>query len=153
MKEDLKLMRGKVLTQNLINNSINKIKKYYINKGFYNVTVGYLTVTDTATANSENLIFNITKGKKVKIKEIIVKGRTKILNPKKTILNRKDTVYAVSNYKLKKSMKETKSKNFWRFSKSQNLLTRIMKMIRKTSSQNTMKLGIVMRESLAIQLI
>ena len=79
LKEDLKLMRGKVLTQNLINNSINNIKKFYINKGFYNVTVGYLTVTDTATANSENLIFNITKGKKVKIKEIIVKGRTKIL--------------------------------------------------------------------------
>ena len=57
----------------IINNSINKIKKFYINKGFYNVKVGYLTVTDTATANSENLIFNITKGKKVKIKEIIVK--------------------------------------------------------------------------------
>ncbi len=97
LKEDLKLMRGKVLTQNLINNSINKIKKFYVNKGFYNVSVGYLTITDTATANSENLIFNITKGKKVKIKEIIVKGRSKILNPKKTILNRKDTVYAVSN--------------------------------------------------------
>ncbi|MDA7728896.1 outer membrane protein assembly factor BamA [Flavobacteriales bacterium] len=117
LKEDLKLMRGKVLTQNLINNSINKIKKFYVNKGFYNVSVGYLTITDTATANSENLIFNITKGKKVKIKEIIVKGRSKILNPKKTILNRKDTVYAVSNYKLKKSMKETKSKNFWRIFK------------------------------------
>jgi len=117
LKEDLKLMRGKVLTQNLINNSINKIKKYFINKGFYNVSVGYLTVTDTTTANSESLIFNITKGKKVKIKEIVVKGRTKILNPKKTILNRKDTVYAVSDYKLKKSMKETKSKNFWRIFK------------------------------------
>ena len=31
LKEDLKLMRGKVLTQNLINNSINKIKKYFVN--------------------------------------------------------------------------------------------------------------------------
>ena len=43
LKEDLKLMRGKVLTQNLINNSINTIKKYYINKGFYNVIVDYFT--------------------------------------------------------------------------------------------------------------
>ena len=117
LKEDLKLMRGKVLTQNLINNSINKIKKYFVNKGFYNVSVSYLTITDTTTANSESLIFNITKGKKVKIKEIVVKGRSKILNTKKTILNRKDTVYAVSDYKLKKSMKETKSKNFWRIFK------------------------------------
>ncbi len=96
---------------------INKIFYNFINKGFYNVSVGYLTVTDTTAANSESLIFNITKGKKVKIKEIVVKGRTKILNPKKTILNRKDTVYAVSDYKLKKSMKETKSKNFWRIFK------------------------------------
>ena len=115
LKEDLKLMRGKVLTQNLINNSINKIKKYYINKGFYNVTVGYLTTKDTTTTNSENLIFNINKGKRVKIKEIIVKGRARVINPKKSFLNRKDTVYAVSNYKLKKSMKETKTKSFWRF--------------------------------------
>lgn len=117
LKEDLKLMRGKVLTQNLINNSINKIKKYFVNKGFYNVSVSYLTITDTTTANSESLIFKIAKGKKVKIKEIVVKGRSKIPNTKKTILNRKDTVYAVSDYKLKKSMKETKSKNFWRIFK------------------------------------
>ena len=43
---------------------------------------------DTETANSENLIFNITKGKKIKIKEIILNGRTKIVNTNKYILNR-----------------------------------------------------------------
>ena len=64
LKEDLKLMRGKVLTQNLISNSTNKIKDYYINKGFYNVIVGHETSVDTETTNSEKLIFNITKGKK-----------------------------------------------------------------------------------------
>jgi outer membrane protein insertion porin family len=122
LKEDLKLMRGKVLTQNLINNNIHAIKKYYINKGFYNVRVGYLTTTDTATANSENLIFNITKGGKVKIKEIIVKGRNEILNNNKTLLNRTDSIYAISNYKLKKSMKETKSKSFWRFWKASKFI-------------------------------
>ena len=122
LKEDLKLMRGKVLTQNLINNSINTIKKYYINKGFYNVIVDYFTTVDTTTANSENLIFNINKGKKIKIKEIIILGRSKILNNHKTLLNRKDTVYAVSDYKLKKSMKETKSKSFWRFWKTSKFI-------------------------------
>ena len=39
LKEDLKLIRGDILSQNLINNSINTIKKYYIEKGFYNVNV------------------------------------------------------------------------------------------------------------------
>ena len=115
LKEELKLMRGEVLTQNLINNSINAIKKYYINKGFYNTSVSYVTTTDTTTANSQDLIFNITKAEKVKIKEIIIKGRSEIINENKTILNRKDSIYAVSDYKLKKSMKETKSKSFWRF--------------------------------------
>lgn len=115
LKEDLKLMRGKVLTENLINNSINKIKKYYTDKGFYNVMIEHITTTDTSTANSKNLIFNINKGEKIKIKEIIVKGRAKIPNTSKSILNQKDSIYAISNYKVKKSMKETKSKNFWRF--------------------------------------
>ncbi len=122
LKEDLKLMRGKVLTQNLINNSIATIKRYYINKGFYNVKVKCLTKTDTTTANSENLIFNITKGEKIKIKNIIIKGRSKLINKNKTLLNRKDSIYALSNYKLKKSMKETKSKNFWRFWKTSKFI-------------------------------
>ena len=117
LKEDLKLMRGKILTQNIINNSINLIKTYYLNKGFLNVNVGYLTNIDTNSVNSKNLIFNITKGKKVKIKEIKINGRKKIVNINKTFLNRKDTVYAINNRKIKKSMKETKAKNWWRIFK------------------------------------
>ena len=122
LKEELKLMRGRVLTQNLINNSLNTINDYYINKGFYNVTVGYVTSTDTLAKNSEKLIFNISKGKKIKIKDIIVTGRSKILNLKKSLLNKQDSVYCVSNYSLKKSMKETKSKSFWRFWKTSKFI-------------------------------
>ena len=122
LKDELKLMRGRVLTQNLINNSLNTIKDYYINKGFYNVTVGYVTSTDTLAKNSEKLIFNISKGKKIKIKDIIVTGRSKILNLKKSLLNNQDSVYCVSNYNLKKSMKETKSKSFWRFWKTSKFI-------------------------------
>lgn len=122
LKEELKLMRGRVLTQSLINNSLNTIKDYYINKGFYNVTVGYVTSTDTLAKNSEKLIFNISKGKKIKIKDIIVTGRSKILNLKKSLLNNQDSVYCVSNYNLKKSMKETKSKSFWRFWKTSKFI-------------------------------
>ena len=117
LKEDLKLMRGKVLTQNLINNSINTIRSFYIDKGFYNVNVSYLTVVDSTTTNSKSLTFSINKGKKVKIKDIIIHGRNKIVNTNKSFFNQKDTVFAVSNKKIKKSMKETKVKNFWRIFK------------------------------------
>jgi len=117
LKEDLKLMRGKILTQNIINNSVSLIKTYYINKGFLNVAVGYLTTIDTSAINSENLIFNINKGKKIKIKEIKIIGRDKIANTNKTFFSRQDTVFTISDRKVKKSMKETKAKNWWRIFK------------------------------------
>ena len=117
LKDDLQLMRGKILTQNLIKNSLNKIEKFYIDKGFYNIKVNHEIIEDSATANSSILIFEINKNKKVKIKDIVVKGRKQIANNNKSFLNNKDTVYAISNYRLKKSMKETKVKNKWRFFK------------------------------------
>tara|TARA_B100001250_G_scaffold138972_1_gene119017 strand:- start:17638 stop:20097 length:2460 start_codon:yes stop_codon:yes gene_type:complete len=122
LKEDLKLMRGKVITQNLITNSVNTIENYYINKGFYNVDVECSTTADTNTANSENLIFKIFKGEKIKIKTITIKGRNQIANNNKRLFNQKDSIYAINNYRLKKSMKETKSKNFWRFWKTSKFL-------------------------------
>ena len=117
LKEDLQLIRGKILTQNLIKNSINKINKFYIDKGFFNVKVNHSIYKDTLSSNTSTLIFNINKFKKVKIKDIIVHGRKEILNNNKTFFNKKDTIYALSNRKLKKSMKETKIKNKWRFFK------------------------------------
>lgn len=117
LKEDLKLMRGKVLTQNLIKNSINKIRKFYIDKGFFNVSVKHIVAKDSASANASILIFDINKYDKVKIKDIIIYGRKEIVNNNKSFFNNRDTVYAVSNKRLKKSMKETKVKNKWRFFK------------------------------------
>ena len=117
LKEDLQLMRGKILTQNLIKNSVNKIEKFYIDKGFLNTDVKFFITNDTLTSNSSILIFDINKNKKVKIKDIIIYGRNEIVNKNKSFFNNKDTVYALSNRKLKKSMKETKVKNKWRFFK------------------------------------
>tara|TARA_Y100000746_G_scaffold423_1_gene339 strand:+ start:669 stop:3197 length:2529 start_codon:yes stop_codon:yes gene_type:complete len=117
LKEDLQLMRGKILTQNLIKNSVNKIEKFYVDKGFLNTDVKFFITNDTLTSNSSILIFDINKNKKVKIKDIIIYGRNEIVNENKSFFNNKDTVYALSNRKLKKSMKETKVKNKWRFFK------------------------------------
>ena len=77
LKEELKLMRGKVLTENLINNSMDIIKEYYIEKGFYSAKINYKLTVDTTTQNSDNLTFIIDAGKKIKIDKIIVNGRKK----------------------------------------------------------------------------
>ncbi len=117
LKEDLKLMRGKVLTKNLIKNSVNKIKKFYTDKGFLNISVKHIVAKDSTSANASILIFDINKYDKVKIKDIIIYGRKEIVNTNKSFFNNKDTVYAITNKRLKKSMKETKVKNKWRFFK------------------------------------
>jgi len=117
LKDDLKLMRGKVLTQNLIKNSVNKIRKFYTDKGYLNVSVKHIVAKDSTSANASILIFDINKYDKVKIKDIIVYGRKEIVNTNKSFFNNKDTVYAISNKRLKKRMKETKVKNKWRFFK------------------------------------
>ena len=122
IKESLKLIRGKILTENLINNSIYTIKKYYVDKGFYNVEVSYNTNTDTLARNSKILIFNIKKGKKIKIKNIIIHGRNKVQNTKKTFLNKQDSVFAISDRKIRKSLKETKIKNRWRLFKQSKFI-------------------------------
>ena len=93
-----------------------------LNKGFYNVQVGYVTNIDSSVVNGKNLIFNINKGDKMKIKEIYIKGRKKIANDKQSLLNSNDSVYALSNKKIKKSMKDTKVKNFWRFWKTSKFI-------------------------------
>ena len=117
LKEELKLMRGKVLTENLINNSIDIIKEYYIEKGFYSAKINYKLTVDTTTQNSDNLTFIIDAGKKIKIDNIVVNGRKKIPNNNKSFLNRKDTIFALSDKKIRRLMKETKEKNFWRIFK------------------------------------
>ena len=61
LKEDLKLIRGKVLTQNLIINSTKSIKNFFIDKGFLNTSVKSIIIKDTLTKNASLLIFDINK--------------------------------------------------------------------------------------------
>ena len=122
LKEELNITRGDILTKNLINNSVNKIKEYFINKGFYKISVNYLVSADTSKNNYKNLTFTISKGKKVKIKNIIINGRKKIPNTKQNLIFKKDSVYAISDFQIKKSMKETKKKNAWRFYKASKFI-------------------------------
>ena len=135
LKEDLQLMRGKILTQNLIKNSINKIEKFYIDKGFLNVIINHYISKDSLSPNSSVLILDIKKSEKIKIKDIIVYGRKEIVNNNKTVFNKKDTIYAISNKKLKKSMKETKVKNKWRFFK----VSRFIKTNYENDKENIIK--------------
>ena len=117
LKEQLKLMRGKVLSENLINNSIYTIELYFKDKGYNNIKVDYQISEDKQDINSSIITFNIDKGERVKIREIIIHGRNLRKNKKKNFFNKADMTYALSDFTVRKKMKETKEKKWWRFFK------------------------------------
>ncbi|MBC8033964.1 MAG: BamA/TamA family outer membrane protein [Chitinophagaceae bacterium] len=85
------LVKGRVVTENVKLTAIDNIIKFYSEKGYKGVTVTIEEKPDPALANSESLIFNINKGKKVKVNEVNFYGNSNI-----------------AEQKLKKQMKGTK---------------------------------------------
>lgn len=103
LKEKLKLRAGSQVNENIINNSVNIIKKFYIEKGYFNALVKVDQQSDTSLGvNRVKLTFDITKGKRVKIKDIVFTGND-----------------ALSASKLRKNMKKTRRRDwkFWNSSK------------------------------------
>lgn len=102
VKEAISIMSGDIVTENLKMNSINIIKDHFFDKGFYNTEIEIIEKKDTSTTrNDVTLLFKINKGKKVKIKDIVINGNEKI-----------------SDNKLRSEMKDTKRYRWWRVWKS-----------------------------------
>ncbi len=118
LKDELKLLRGQVLSEDLIKNTSNKIKLFFINKGFNNITVSTKIEEDKTTINASSLIFTIDKGSKIKIRDIIFHGRELRRNNNKNFLNNADMTYVLSDIGIMRKMKETKEKKWWRIFKS-----------------------------------
>lgn len=70
------LTKGGIVTDSEKNNTINSIKKYYKDKGYFDALVNVKEVVDTNRANSVRLVFNIDKKDKVKIQDITFSGNT-----------------------------------------------------------------------------
>ena len=121
IKEKLKLMKGKILTQNIVNNSQQKIKDYFIEKGFLNIEVSASQTTDSTLVNSAILVFTINKKKKVKINTIKYIGLKEREGKKKNFFG-KEQPYVLSVRKLKKTMKDTKEKKWYRIFKASKFL-------------------------------
>ncbi|MBX7181224.1 MAG: outer membrane protein assembly factor BamA, partial [Bacteroidia bacterium] len=97
IRDKVKLVKGKVVTDNLIMATTNTIKEFYFDKGHSNCKVTIKEVPDSSTPNSVDLKIYISKGKKVKIKFIEIDGNS-----------------LVADKKLKRSMKDTKEMKWWR---------------------------------------
>ena len=98
IREEIKIVVGDVVTENLITTSSNLIRAHYIQKGYHNVEVNVLTVPDTTKEREEViLVFDVNKHSKVKIKSIEFEGN-------KTL----------SANDLQKEMKNTHDVNYWK---------------------------------------
>ncbi len=105
IRESIRLIKGKVVTDNLIVSTENIIKDHFVDKGFLNVEVETVMENDSTLPNNVILKFNVKKNKKVKIGKIIFRGNEE-----------------VKNGKLRRSMKETKQRQWWRVWKTSKFL-------------------------------
>ena len=96
--DDTDLKKGKKITESLIANTKNFLENKYRTQGFLNAQVTIATSVDTTETNARNMVINIDKGNRVKVKDIIFEGNEKL-----------------SGAKLRRTMKNTKEKRFGRF--------------------------------------
>ena len=97
--KDNDLKKGKVVNENLITTTRNFIEKKYKKDGYFNTKVTINTVADSS--NAVNMVVKVDKGDKLKIRSINFEGNEKF-----------------TDAKLRKAMKNTKQKNFFRVLKS-----------------------------------
>ena len=76
LREEIKITTGDVVTENMLRTSSNKIKSYYIGKGYTRVEVDPTTEKDSL--GRITVTFNVKRGKKVKIDSLIFEGNEQL---------------------------------------------------------------------------
>lgn len=96
---------GQIVTDAMTKNAIQRINKYYIEKGFLATKTEIRKIDDTLHDNKVILKVNINKGPKIKISDINISGNEGERDNKKA-------EKLLSDKRLKRKMKETKEKRF-----------------------------------------
>jgi outer membrane protein insertion porin family len=100
LREEIRLIRGKVITPNLISNTKRTVRNYFIDRGYFNTEVEVIEEQDSTLKNSKSLTIKVKKNEKVKVKDIWIEGNE-----------------ALSDKQIRKAMKNTKRKKFVRIFK------------------------------------
>ncbi|GAB3721996.1 outer membrane protein assembly factor BamA [Hymenobacter agri] len=101
-KEDITkkitLIRGKVVTDALLNNTRTQVRKFFVNKGYLDAKVNVVQVADSSLSNSVALRIDVDKGSKIRIHDIAFEGNS-----------------AFKDAKLRSKMKKTKERKPYKF--------------------------------------
>ena len=76
LTKKITLIRGKVVTDALLNNTRSQVRKFFVNKGFLDTKVNIVQVADSSLSNSVALRIEVDKGAKVRIHDIAFEGNT-----------------------------------------------------------------------------
>jgi len=82
LREEIELIRGKVITENVLINTKNTVKNYFVKKGFLDAEVNIIQREDTAVVNNVILTIDIKRGKRIKIKDINFYGNNALKSGK-----------------------------------------------------------------------
>ncbi len=96
LEETLSLVRGDVITENLLVRAESSIKDFLHEKGYMKPTIEIKQTQDSLRLNSMVLEFNIDKGPRTRIKKINIHGNEEL-----------------SDWKLKWTMKKTRERSIW----------------------------------------
>lgn len=105
--KDTELTPEKIVNENLITNTKNYIENKYKKEGYYSTKVNITTKEDTTSVNHVTMIINVSKGSKIKVKEIVVDGNDQLTDNKvrKAMKNTKQ-INPIRIFKLSKYIKD-----------------------------------------------
>jgi outer membrane protein insertion porin family len=107
LREELDLSSGTIVTENLLVNTENRARRFFVDDGYLNAEVEVVKRPDTTRSNSVIIDILVDRGERVKIKDINFIGNENI--PDK---------------KLRKAMDETKRARPWNIFKSSKLIAK-----------------------------
>ena len=105
LREKIKLIKGKVVTEHLLITIENKVNEYFTDKGYLNTQVEVISKNDSTTKNSIVLAIKVDKKEKIKINQINITGNT-----------------AFKEGKIRRLLKDTKEKSWYNIFSSSKFL-------------------------------
>jgi outer membrane protein insertion porin family len=104
IRDEISLQKNQIITEDLINKTKREIESYFFEKGYYGIKTTFSKEADPEKPNFEILRIDISKGKKVKVQDIVFEGNNsiedaklrKLLKPKRRY--QKLNIFASSKY-------------------------------------------------------
>ena len=76
------LTKGAIITEDTKQKAANAVRGYFVEKGYLDAAVTVQEEEDDARINAVRLIFNVDRGERVKIKDIVINGNTVVKDKK-----------------------------------------------------------------------